>query len=229
MRESTSRLFTWSDGSPRRDFAGAPLTPTMSPRCTSISPVRSTGQSSWIRPLRSTRSRNTSLPMSRRASTRPARRRFASAVAPFSSSSASARTPAISSRSGKRFGAAMVRESSACPRPSRRGGGPARDDGSERLLRRLDVHDLELELAARCGDLDRLALLPAHDRLADGRLVRELVLGRVGLGGADDVVLDRLSRLDVAEPHRRPDGDLARLDLLLRDDPRALQPLLEQR
>src|SRR4051794_31437065 len=34
-------------------------------------------------------------------------------------------------------------------------------------LRRLDVHDLELELAARRGDLDGLALLAAHDRLAD--------------------------------------------------------------
>ena len=33
-------------GSPRRDFAGRPVTPTMSPRCTSTSPVRSTGQRS---------------------------------------------------------------------------------------------------------------------------------------------------------------------------------------
>ena len=50
-------------------------TPTMSPRWTSTSPVRSTGQRSWIRPERSTRSRKVSLPMSRRASTRPASRR----------------------------------------------------------------------------------------------------------------------------------------------------------
>src|SRR5258705_1398669 len=112
MRASSSSESTWSEVSPRRDFAGDPVTPTMSPRCTSISPVRSTGQRSWMRPERSTRSRNTSLPMSRRAITRAASRRFVSAVAPFSSGSASARTAAISSRSGKRFGAAMVRESS---------------------------------------------------------------------------------------------------------------------
>src|SRR3979409_2618404 len=67
-------------------------------------------------------------------------------------------------------------------------------------LRRLDVHDLELELAARCGDLHRLALLAAHDRLADRRLIRQLVLGGVRFGGADDVVLDGLVRLHVAEP-----------------------------
>ena len=48
----------------------------MSPRCTSTSPVRSTGHSSWIRPERSTRSRKVSLPISRRASTRPASRRL---------------------------------------------------------------------------------------------------------------------------------------------------------
>src|SRR6476469_7926096 len=41
----------------------------------------------------------------------------------------------------------------------------------------LDLHDLELHLAARSGDLDRLALLLADDRLADRRLVGKLVLG----------------------------------------------------
>src|ERR1035437_2329 len=96
-------------------------------------------------------------------------------------------------------------------------------------LGRLDVHDLELELAARRCDLDGLALLAAHDRLADRRLVRELVLGGIGLGRADDVVLDRLVRPDVAEAHLRPDRDLARLDLLLRDDARVREALLEQR
>ena len=48
--ESSSSESTISDGSPRRDFAGDPSTPTTSPRCTSISPVRSTGQRSWMRP-----------------------------------------------------------------------------------------------------------------------------------------------------------------------------------
>ena len=49
-------------------------------------------------------------------------------------------------------------------------------------LRGLDLHDLELQLGAfGRGDLDGLALLPTHDRLADWRLVRELPLSRVGL------------------------------------------------
>ena len=104
MRESSTSSSTISDGSPRRDFVGLPVTPTTSPRCTSTSPVRAAGQSSWIRPLRSTRSRKTSFPMSRRAITRPARRRSSAPSAPGSSASASARTAAISSRSGKRFG-----------------------------------------------------------------------------------------------------------------------------
>src|SRR5215203_5297746 len=69
------------------------------------------------------------------------------------------------------------------------------------VLGGLDVHDLELEGAARCGYLDRLALLLADDRLADRRLVRELRLRRVGLRGADDHVLDRLVRVDVLESH----------------------------
>ena len=64
-----------SDGSPRRDIVGWPMTPTMSPRWTSTSPPRSAEQRSWIRPQRSTRSRKTSFPRSRRASTRPASRR----------------------------------------------------------------------------------------------------------------------------------------------------------
>src|SRR5437763_4420639 len=93
----------------------------------------------------------------------------------------------------------------------------------------LDVHDLELDRPARRGDVDGLALLLAHDRLADRRLVRELVLRRIGLGGADDVVLDRLVRLHVAQAHLRPDRDLPGLDLLLRDDAGGLQALLEQR
>src|SRR5438094_1011219 len=213
MRESSSSESTVSDGSPRRDFEGDPVTPITSPRCTSISPVRSTGQRSWMRPERSTRSRNTSFPMSRRAITRPARRRVVSALAPFSSGSVSLRTAAISSRSGKRFGA-VIRASLVAVR-----------DG----LRRLDVHDLELELAARGGDLDGVALLAAHDRLADRRLVRQLVLGGIGLGRADDAVLDGLVRVHVLQADLRPDRDLAGLDLLLRHDAGGLQPLLEHR
>src|SRR5581483_7639219 len=92
-----------------------------------------------------------------------------------------------------------------------------------------DVHDLELQLAARRGDFDGLALLAAHDRLADRRLVRELVRGRIGFGGPDDVVLDGLAGLHVAQADLGPDRDLAGLDLLLGHDARVLQALLEHR
>src|SRR5215211_4607770 len=80
-------------------------------------------------------------------------------------------------------------------------------------LRRLDVENPELQGAARRGDLDRLALLAPEDRLPDRRFVRELVPGGIGLGGADDVVLDRLPRVDVLELHARTDGDGVRGDL----------------
>ena len=104
LRESTSTLSASTEGSPRRDFAGRPATPTTSPTWTSSSPVTATSQITWIRPERSTTSRKTSFPIPRRAIARPAILRVASASAPASSGSASARTAAISSRSGKRLG-----------------------------------------------------------------------------------------------------------------------------
>ena len=54
--------------------------------------------------------------MSRRAMTRPAMRLVSSASCPASSGSASARTDAISTRSGNRFGSALMpRESKLAP------------------------------------------------------------------------------------------------------------------
>src|SRR5437868_9657036 len=97
------------------------------------------------------------------------------------------------------------------------------------LSSRFYVHDLELQLAARRGDFDGLTLLAAHDRLADRGLVRELVRGRIGLGGPDDVVFDGLAGLHVAQANLGPDRDFAGLDLLLRHDARVLQALLEHR
>src|SRR5262245_55032337 len=82
-------------------------------------------------------------------------------------------------------------------------------------LRRLDLEDLELERAARCRDLDDVALLVTHDRLPDRRLVGELVLRRIRLRRADDVVLERLVRRDVAQPHGRADRHGVFRDLLL--------------
>src|SRR5262245_30453959 len=97
-------------------------------------------------------------------------------------------------------------------------------------LSRFDVKDLVLQsLAARSLHLDGLALLPAHDRLADRRLVRELVLGRVRLRGADDVVLDGLLRGHVPQLHLRAHRDDVLLDVLLRDHASIGQLLLEDR
>src|SRR5437868_12901625 len=87
------------------------------------------------------------------------------------------------------------------------------------LSSRFYVHDLELQLAARRGDFDGLTLLAAHDRLADRGLVRELVRGRIGLGGPDDVVLDGLAGLHVAPANLGRDRDLAGLDIPLGHDP----------
>src|SRR5262249_26051463 len=90
--------------------------------------------------------------------------------------------------------------------------GPARGRGP---LRRLDLHDLDLHLAAAGRhDLDGLALLAADDRLPHRRLVREPALGRVRLRRADDEVLDRLLRGDVPEADDGADRDDARVDAL---------------
>src|SRR5919198_195388 len=100
--------------------------------------------------------------------------------------------------------------------------------GGVPTLSRLDFQDLELERAAGCADLDGLALLLADDRLADRRLVRQLVLRGVGLGRADDVVLDRLLGRNVAELHLRADRDDILGDVLLGDDARIAQAFLER-
>jgi hypothetical protein len=63
--------------------------------------------------------------------------------------------------------------------------------------------------------------------LPTGRLVRELLLGRVRLGGADDVVLDRLLRVDVPQPHDRAHRHDARVDVGRVDHAGVGQPLLE--
>src|SRR3954453_12102572 len=158
-----------------------------------------------MRPDRSTRSRKASFPISRRPMTRPATRSSSSIVAPFSARSATARTAATPTRSGNLLGSILL--------PS---------------LGCFDLEDLELHRAARGNDLDRLALLLADDRLADRRLVRELVLGRIRLGGADDAVLDRLLGVDVAQLHLGADRDDVLGDVLLADHAGVAQPLLER-
>src|SRR5262249_5752234 len=73
-----------------------------------------------------------------------------------------------------------------------------------------------------------LTLLAADDRPADGRLVRELVLRWIGLGRADDVILERLLRVDVPQPDERSDGDDVGRNLPGLDHARVAEAILEQ-
>src|SRR5919106_58783 len=117
------------------------------------------------------------------------------------------------------------------PRPPRTPGGGRSSSSSataDSALRGLDVEDLVLQGSSGRGHLDDLALLPADDRAADGRLVRELLLSRIGLGGADDPVLDRLVRVHVLQAHARPDADDLRGLARPPDHPRTGEPLLDQ-
>src|SRR4051812_24935319 len=92
----------------------------------------------------------------------------------------------------------------------------------------VDLRDLELALGtAGHRHLDDLAALVAQQRLANGRLVGELHVGRLGLGGADDRVLDRLSRLLVLDVDDRADPDEVGPQILRRDDLRRAELLLE--
>jgi hypothetical protein len=198
---SGARIFASSSSSSTRATArrgatssASRSTPTMSPRSTSTSPVRSAGRAAGCGPS-GRRGRGRRACPCRGA---PSRGRRAGALV----ESLRARLERARPRRGRRrprrgresASAAMAAESrSYVPRP----------------LGGLDLEDLELQRAARRGDLDGLALLVADDRLADRRLVRELVLGRVRLGGADDVVLDRLVRVmsrsaPSSRPRRRP-------------------------
>ena len=79
-------------------------------------------------------------------------------------------------------------------------------------------------LSLRVGPLRQLApstivaALVAEQRLADRRLVGELVLRRVGLGRADDRVLDRLAGLLVLDVDDRADPDDVGRELVGVDD-----------
>ena len=69
------------------------------------------------------------------------------------------------------------------------------------------------------GDADLFAALAADQRLADRRLVGELVLRRVGLGRADDRELERACRLLVLDVDDRADADGVGGDVLGVDRP----------
>ena len=193
-----------SDGSPRLDFDGWPVTPAMSPRWTSISPVRSTGQISWMRPAAVDE-----LEEGRASPCRAARGRGRRGGAPrrprrpASSVSASARTAAISSRFGK-----ALRFHRRQPRASR--GLAPHHPGAGPVLGRLALPD----------DLEAVAFVEGEVGLAVRQeRARDAVAGRgleAGLqqGGADPVAAAAGLDADPGEvPVRLGDGGGAhRLD-----------------
>src|SRR5581483_686614 len=139
-------------------------------------------------------------------------------VATATTRSRSSRTPTGCACSGRRGG------------PRRRLRCRSRTSGLRpgvRRLRGLDLEDLVLHRATWSRDLDGLALFVADDRLADGRLIGELVLGWIRLRGADDVVLDGLLGAPVAQLHLGADRDDILGDVLLVDDLRVSEALLE--
>src|SRR3954469_14010003 len=92
----------------------------------------------------------------------------------------------------------------------------------------LDLRDLELALrAARDGNRHHVVALVSEQRLADRRLVRQLHLARVGLGRADDLVLDGLLRLLILDVHDRTDRDDVGRDRTLVDQGCRTQLVLE--
>src|SRR3954469_545372 len=136
------------------------------------------------------------MPSSRRWSRRASNTRSSSTTAPRTASSTGSRR---SSRKPPRTPGNARSTSSSATR--------ARRSPFAGGLGRLDVQDLVLQRPARRGYLDDLALLAADDGAADGRLVRQLLLRRVGLRGADDPVLDRLVGVHVLQADLRTDRD----------------------
>src|SRR5436190_2086580 len=110
---------------------------------------------------------------------------------------------------------------SARPRPVPMVWGPS--------LRGFDAHDLELDRAGWCGYLDHVALLVPEHRPAHGRLVREPAIAGVGLGRSDDLVLVRLTVVNVLDLYFGADRDNVLGDVAGVDHTRRAQLLLELR
>src|SRR5829696_7285248 len=223
------------ESSPRRVRKTVPSAPIRSPRssCSSrairSSPSTSTRACSWIRPERSTTSRNAALPWPRRAASRPAIRARTSVSAPGGRSSCGAFTSAIGCTPGNACGngsTPAARSSSSLRRRSIRTCG--RSSSVMRRLSDADLGDGQLALALRRGHGDRVALLATDQRLADGRLVRQPLVRRVGLGGADDRVLEALALLVLAG-HQRADADDVVVELGRVDHLRGAELVLELR
>ena len=92
---------------------------------------------------------------------------------------------------------------------------PAKPEKRHLLHADVDLCDLELARGSS-GNLHRngLVALAAKQRTSDRRLVGELVLGGLGLGGADDRVARRLARLLVLDVDDRADRDNIRREAL---------------
>src|SRR3954470_932064 len=204
---STAKSCTRSDSSPRRVRSTVPSAPIRSPRSrlssrsNASSPSSLTRAISWIRPERSTRSRNAALPCSRRAARRPATRRGSFVSPPGSSPSNGALTSAIGMTPGYVCGNGSIPSARRASSLRRRVARSSASPPAWVLIASgyVNLGDLELELAAGHGDGDHVVSLAAQQRLADRGLVGEPLVRRVGLGRADDRVRRRLARLVVLD------------------------------
>src|SRR6478672_225930 len=180
------------------------------------------------------------LPWPRRATIRPATRWRESVSAPAWSPSWAARTSAISSRPENSCGngsipASRIR-SSFWRRSSRTwerscgccSGGSLIEARAYRPSSLLDLGDFEFFLRpARDLDGDDVVALFPEEGLADRRLVRELVLERVGLGRADDLEFLRVAGFLVFDVDDRAEADLIGAQRLLVDHLGAAEFLLQ--
>src|SRR6185437_8363081 len=231
--------------SPRRLEKISPWTATRSPRSqseTAASPSSpSTSSVAWSCswPVRSARSRKIALPCPRRPVMRPASHSDWPDSAPASSPPWSARTCATSARGGVRagYGSTPARRmaSTFAIRSPRIPCSTSLDTATKDMRTRrpggrsgrLDVHDLQADGAGRRRHLDRLALLVPEQRAADRGLVREPAVGRIGLGGAHDLVRVHIAVIDVLHPDLRADGHDVFGDVLGIDDAGRAQLLLQ--
>src|ERR1700761_2057252 len=162
-----------------------------------------------MRPERSSRSRKAILPWPRRAARRPATRWETSVSSPAVSAAWASRTAAIGSTPLYSCGngsTPAARSSSSLRRRVAKTSSGSSPKAEAPLLVDVDLGDLQVPLSARGCEGDLLPALAADQGLAHRRLVGELGLGRIGLGGADDRVLGGLPVLvldvyDRAHPH----------------------------
>src|ERR1700733_11067073 len=169
---------------------------------------------------------------------RPATRCRDSVSIPAASPAWAARTSAMSSRWENSCGNGSIPESrmrSSFCRRSRRTSESCGSVDSPLIGARayrpsgfLDLGDFEFFLRpARNLDGDHVVALAADQGFADRRLVGELVLDRVGLGGADDLEFLRVAGFLVFDVDDGAEADLVGVERFLVDHGGAPQPLFE--